>query len=66
MNKVACLIVLLGLVCMASAQVLLSGGVKDLAGNYYDFTTGQVASSATGRVYNTGHFPLPYARAVYW
>ncbi|GFQ85607.1 uncharacterized protein TNCT_473451 [Trichonephila clavata] len=66
MNKVICLVVLLGLLCVASAQWLASGGVKDYAGNYYDFTTGQVASSATGKVYNTGAWPLPYARAVVW
>lgn len=29
------------------------GGAKDFVGNYYDYTTGQVSSSLTGRVYNT-------------
>jgi len=59
MNKVVCLIVLFAICSVALAQ--WSGGAKDWAGNYYDFTTGQVASSATGKVYNTGAVPLPYA-----
>nr|AIW62602.1 hypothetical protein [Scytodes thoracica] len=51
MAKLALLIVFAAFVALATAASL--GGVKDVAGNYYDFTTGQYASSLTGKVYNT-------------
>lgn len=54
------------MIAVASAQLWVGGGVKDAVGNYYDYTTGQVASSATGRVYNTGALPLPYAHGLWW
>lgn len=38
---------------------LAQGGVKDVLGNYYDFTTGQVSSSLTGHVYNTAPAVVP-------
>lgn len=34
---------------------MAQGGVKDVLGNYYDFTTGQYSSSLTGRVYNSAY-----------
>ena len=40
------------------------GGVKDILGNYYDFTTGQISSSLTGHVYNTVPQPVPVAHYV--
>lgn len=39
------------------------GGVKDLAGNYYDFSTGQYSSALTGKVYNTA--PVAAAPVAY-
>ncbi|GFR05595.1 uncharacterized protein TNCT_472781 [Trichonephila clavata] len=38
------------------------GGIKDLAGNYYDFSTGQYSSALTGKVYNTA--PVAYVPPV--
>lgn len=43
------------------AAVSAIGGVKDLAGNYYDLTTGQYSSSLTGKVYNTYSAPVAVA-----
>ncbi|KAF8788872.1 glutaconyl-CoA decarboxylase subunit gamma-like [Argiope bruennichi] len=51
--SLALLAVFLG-VCSAASF----GGVKDFAGNYYDFTTGQYSSALTGKVYNTA--PIAY------
>lgn len=41
----------MALVALAQAQAL--SGARDVYGNYYDATTGQISSSLTGRVYNT-------------
>ncbi|KAF8788873.1 hypothetical protein HNY73_006867 [Argiope bruennichi] len=49
--SLALLAVFLG-VCSAASF----GGVKDYAGNYYDFSTGQYSSALTGKVYNTAPF----------
>ena len=48
---------LVAVFAFAAAQ----GGVKDILGNYYDFTTGQVSSSLTGRVYNSVPAAVPIA-----
>ncbi|GBN87166.1 hypothetical protein AVEN_18770-1 [Araneus ventricosus] len=55
--SLAILVVVLG-VCSAASF----GGVKDLAGNYYDFSTGQYSSALTGKVYNTA--PVAYVPPV--
>ncbi|CAL1295346.1 unnamed protein product [Larinioides sclopetarius] len=55
--SLAILAVVLG-VCSAASY----GGVKDFAGNYYDFSTGQYSSSLTGKVYNTA--PIAYVPPV--
>ena len=52
----------LALLIAAFAFASAIGGGKDIAGNYYDFTTGQVASSFDGRVYNPVH-ALPVAHS---
>ena len=46
---------------MAISSAASFGGVKDLAGNYYDFSTGQYSSALTGKVYNAA--PVAYAAA---
>ncbi|CAL1299491.1 unnamed protein product [Larinioides sclopetarius] len=55
--SLAILAVVLG-VCSAASF----GGVKDLAGNYYDFSTGQYSSALTGKVYDTA--PIAYVPPV--
>ncbi|KAH9407127.1 hypothetical protein TYRP_012673 [Tyrophagus putrescentiae] len=47
------------LAVVATFTVSAQGGVKDVLGNYYDFTTGQVSSSLTGHVYNTAPAVVP-------
>ncbi|XP_015929223.1 uncharacterized protein [Parasteatoda tepidariorum] len=60
MAKFATLAFALAFVAVASAASF--GGVKDLVGNYYDFTTGQYSSALTGKVYNTA--PVAYVPPV--
>lgn len=61
MNKLYVFFFIAALFAVASAI----GGVKDAAGNYYDFTTGQVASSATGKVYSPHYAYSPYLAHPY-
>ncbi|GIX83399.1 hypothetical protein CDAR_222761 [Caerostris darwini] len=60
MAKFAAALALIALVGVCSGASF--GGVKDLAGNYFDFSTGQYSSSLTGKVYNTA--PLAYVPPV--
>ena len=45
------LIIIAAFIAVAFAAEPLNG--RDILGNFYDGTTGQVSSSLTGRVYNT-------------
>ncbi|GFU52946.1 uncharacterized protein TNCV_1142401 [Trichonephila clavipes] len=60
MAKFASLAVLTLVLGVCSAASF--GGIKDLAGNYYDFSTGQYSSALTGKVYNTA--PVAYVPPV--
>ncbi|KFM75681.1 hypothetical protein X975_19327, partial [Stegodyphus mimosarum] len=60
MAKLVMIAVFVAFVAVASAASF--GGLKDLAGNYYDFSTGQYSSALTGKVYNTA--PVAYVPPV--
>ena len=59
------LIIIAALIAVAFAAEPLNG--RDILGNFYDGTTGQISSSLTGRVYNTAGrvYGAPLVQAAY-